>query len=73
MIRLKALLLLLSFIGLSFNTSAQKSNSENNLGVSKSYALKKINQVRTKGCQCGNTYFKPVPQLKWNETLEYSA
>ncbi|GJH40161.1 hypothetical protein RCZ04_07110 [Capnocytophaga sp. HP1101] len=32
-----------------------------------------INQQRQKGCKCGSNYFKPVPPLKWNKTLEKVA
>ncbi len=32
-----------------------------------------INQQRQKGCNCGNTYYKAVPPLKWNTTLEKVA
>jgi len=35
--------------------------------------LKKINQLRAKGCKCGRKKMKPVHPLVWNETLEKSA
>jgi uncharacterized protein YkwD len=35
----------------------------------KSEFLSRINATRTKGCNCGNTYFPPAPPLTWNEKL----
>ena len=32
-----------------------------------------INDIRNKGCKCGNTYYPPVPPVKWNEKLEQAA
>lgn len=35
--------------------------------------LRKVNEVRQNGCQCGHTKMKPVRALTWNNQLEYSA
>lgn len=35
--------------------------------------LKLVNDIRTKGCNCGNKYYPPVKPLVWNETLENVA
>jgi uncharacterized protein YkwD len=35
--------------------------------------LDRINQARSKGCNCGRTYFPPAPPLSWNDQLEDAA
>jgi uncharacterized protein YkwD len=35
--------------------------------------LQFINEVRSKGCKCGNTYYSPVPPLSWSNQLEQAA
>ena len=42
-------------------------------GVNRSYMLNSINKIREEGCRCGHKQMKPVPRLKWNKLLEYSA
>ena len=32
-----------------------------------------VNEVRKKGCTCGNTYYAPVTPLSWNNQLEKAA
>jgi len=44
---------------------------ENN--VNKELLLSLINNVRTKGCNCGNTMMPPVAPLNWNIYLELAA
>ena len=39
----------------------------------KKLLLELVNDARSKGCQCGNTYHPPVPPVKWNEKLEKAA
>lgn len=39
----------------------------------KELMLKLVNSARTKGCNCGDKYFSPVPALAWNEQLEKAA
>lgn len=41
--------------------------------LDKSQLLKLVNEARRKGCNCGNAYFKPVPQLEWNDQLQNAA
>jgi uncharacterized protein YkwD len=41
--------------------------------VNKSVLLQLVNEVRKKGCQCGDTYYNPVPPVTWNEQLEKAA
>jgi uncharacterized protein YkwD len=35
--------------------------------------LDRINLARSKGCNCGRTYFPPAPPLIWNDDLENAA
>ena len=35
--------------------------------------LQLVNNVRRKGCQCGDTYYRPAPPLLWNAQLESAA
>lgn len=44
---------------------------ENN--VNKEVLLSLVNNVRVKGCNCGNTVMPPVPALSWNILLELAA
>jgi len=39
----------------------------------KEVLLKMVNDIRSQGCQCGNTYHPPAPPVKWNEKLEQAA
>ena len=41
--------------------------------VNKDRLLQLVNQVRKKGCQCGNKWYGPVPALSWNAQLEKAA
>lgn len=44
---------------------------ENNLD--KNVLLQLVNEVRAKGCNCGNTAMPPVQPLSWNILLELAA
>ncbi len=41
--------------------------------VSPEYMVKKINDIRRKGCKCGRKRMKPVQPIKWNGTLYKAA
>ncbi len=41
--------------------------------VNKTTLLKLVNEVRKKGCQCGDTYYYPAPPVSWNNQLEQAA
>ncbi len=41
--------------------------------LNKSVMLQLVNQVRQSGCKCGDTYYYPVPAVKWNTQLEAAA
>ena len=66
---MKKLLLLLAILSLQ----CSKSQDSNNVSLKTNKMLTLINQQRQKGCNCGNTYYKAVPPLKWNATLEKVA
>ncbi|MGZ3753098.1 MAG: CAP domain-containing protein [Mucilaginibacter sp.] len=35
--------------------------------------IKRINQIRQKGCNCGHTFMPPAPPVSWNDYLEDAA
>lgn len=41
--------------------------------VNRAKMLQLVNEVRRKGCQCGDTYYYPAPPLTWNNQLELAA
>lgn len=41
--------------------------------VDKALLLELINDVRSKGCNCGDTFMAPAPAVTWNEKLEKAA
>ncbi|MEJ7911918.1 MAG: CAP domain-containing protein [Chitinophagaceae bacterium] len=41
--------------------------------VNRSLLLQLVNEKRKQGCQCGDTYYYPVPELAWNTQLESAA
>lgn len=41
--------------------------------LNKTIILKLVNDVRRKGCQCGETYYYPAPELLWSDQLEEAA
>src|SRR6476661_3406461 len=41
--------------------------------VDRAKMLQLVNAVRSKGCQCGDTYYYPVPPIVWNTQLETAA
>lgn len=54
--------------------SPSQSNGQiDNAKLDKALILKLVNEVRAKGYQCGSTYYKPAPAVKWNDTLEKVA
>jgi len=76
---MKFRLLLLPFVVLlfSFNsiTVAKDPTPKKIIPVSlnKKLMLQLVNEIREKGCQCGDTYYYPVPALEWNDQLEAAA
>ena len=66
---MKKLLLLLAILSLQ----CSKSQDSDNVSLKTNKMLTLINQQRQKGCNCGNTYYKAAPPLKWNATLEKVA
>lgn len=43
------------------------------VSLNKNVMLQLVNKARQSGCQCGDTYYKPVQPLKWNAKLEAAA
>jgi uncharacterized protein YkwD len=41
--------------------------------VNRSVLLQLVNEVRQKGCQCGDTYYYPTTKVSWNSQLELAA
>ncbi|MDQ3277043.1 MAG: CAP domain-containing protein, partial [Bacteroidota bacterium] len=41
--------------------------------VNKQLLLQMVNDVRKKGCKCGDTYYPAAPILAWNSQLEKAA
>jgi uncharacterized protein YkwD len=41
--------------------------------VNKKILLQMVNQVRQKGCKCGDTYYPATTSLGWNPQLEQAA
>ena len=41
--------------------------------VNKTVMLQLVNNVRKKGCQCGDTYYPSAPAVTWNDQLEKAA
>jgi uncharacterized protein YkwD len=41
--------------------------------VNKVRMLQVVNEIRKKGCNCGDTYYGPAPALTWNAQLETAA
>jgi uncharacterized protein YkwD len=42
-------------------------------GVNKTVLLKLVNDARSKGCNCGDTWYGPAPALTWNDKLEAAS
>ena len=41
--------------------------------VNRTLILQLVNEVRKKGCQCGDTYYYPAPAVTWQAQLEEAA
>lgn len=41
--------------------------------VNRTKMLQLVNDVRKRGCQCGDTYYYPAPPVAWNDKLELAA
>ena len=50
-----------------------KSQDSETTGLNSEKMLTLINQQRQKGCNCGSNYYKPVPPVKRNKTIEKVA
>jgi uncharacterized protein YkwD len=41
--------------------------------VNKTVLLQLVNDVRKNGCECGDSWYPPVPAITWNDQLEAAA
>ncbi|RPE13600.1 CAP domain-containing protein [Chitinophaga lutea] len=41
--------------------------------VNKEVLLALVNEIRAKGCNCGDTFMAPAPPIRWNTALERAA
>lgn len=41
--------------------------------LNKSKVLRLVNEIRSKGCRCGDTWYNAVSPLVWNDQLEAAA
>lgn len=55
------------------NTIVTEDPSSVPASVNKTVMLQLVNDIRKKGCQCGDTYYNPVPTVSWNNQLEVAA
>ncbi len=58
----------LSLLTCSSSEQVKSDTSENK--VNREMFLGLVNQLRTNGCQCGNTYYPAVGKVVWSPTLE---
>lgn len=69
-------LYLLPFFFSSINNNSIKAPGPIDPGpraINKTLLLQLVNDVRKKGCQCGDTYYPAAPVLSWNNQLEQAA
>lgn len=41
--------------------------------INKILLLQLVNEVRKKGCRCGDVYYSPAPAVSWNNQLEQAS
>lgn len=54
-------------------TDKPQPTSQGAAAVDKTLLLQLVNEVRQKGCQCGDTWYPPAPAVSWNSQLEQAA
>lgn len=64
-------LILIALIFLTF--SCKKDQLEIITDDEKTTLLELVNDIRQKGCNCGDEYMPPVNSIKWNDTLQKAA
>lgn len=71
----RILLIMTSTLLAGLVVSAQTSlvNDSPSYNVNRTLLLQLVNDVRLKGCYCGNTWMAPVAPLAWNDSLEAAA
>ena len=58
---------------LSTGTTVKSETSAVPTTVNKTVMLQLVNDVRKKGCQCGDNYYNPAPSITWSGQLETAA
>lgn len=53
--------------------SGFQGNPNGNIDPRQQSMLEAVNDIRTKGCQCGRRYMPPVQKVSWNDLLYKSA
>src|SRR3954463_12305609 len=57
----------------TISTPTNKQIKEVEATVNRTKMLQLVNTVRSKGCQCGDTYYYPAPPVVWSAQLETAA
>ena len=72
---MKTILILCSVLLMNCTTAKQTAKVEGTTSTEslENEMLKAVNDLRTKGCNCGGTYMPPVKKLVWNNKLESAA
>jgi len=73
MISFSFLFLILSACTKSSETTEPVPALTSTSSVNKTLMLQLVNEVRKKGCQCGDTYYPAASAVTWNEVLEKAA
>ena len=78
--KISSQLLMLSIIFILLFNACEKDDSSSSerktkpdIELNKELLLDLVNNARTTGCDCGDTYFPPVNEVSWNNQLEEAA
>lgn len=63
----------LLMVGIACTKGAMPASDSAAFTVNKTLMLQLVNDVRKKGCQCGDTYYPSAPAVSWNALLEKAA
>jgi uncharacterized protein YkwD len=70
---LSLLLALMAGCSTKHVTGIQNTKSNPSQNIDKNLILELVNNARSKGCQCGDTWYPKVQAVSWNNQLEYAA
>ena len=65
--------MLTSFLAFASNANDPVPDIKDPSPVNRTLLLQLINNVRKKGCQCGDTFYPAAPAVVWNSQLEQAA